>query len=376
MDEEVAVQTHILLVDDVEDNLTALEALVRRPSVNVLKALSANDALELLLQYDVALALLDVQMPEMDGLQLAELMRGAARTRNVPIIFLTAGAQDSRRTFRGYESGAVDFLYKPIDAQVLRSKVGVFVELNEQKQRLAQALEAERRARMVAEAATRARDELTAIVSHDLRNPLGAVLMAAGVLRNLQGTDPRSARNVEIIHRSAGQMNRLIGDLLDLATLEAGHLKIDVQPQNVSNLLGDAFEQFKPLVTAKGLRWNTRPAPSGSVVCDRQRILQILSNLVGNATKFTPEGGSITLSADNVGEEVRFSVTDTGQGISAENLPHVFDRYWQAKNRGRVGGVGLGLAIVYGLVQAHGGRVWAESTVGVGTTFSFTLKRA
>jgi signal transduction histidine kinase len=254
---------------------------------------------------------------------------------------------------------------------------GTVLDISERKrseQERTHLLEAERQARAVAEAAIRTRDDLIAVVSHDLRNPLGTVVTSTQVLQRIaQADNPRLQRQLDIILRSARAMERLISDLLDLASLDAQKFPVETKPCDADVLLRDAGQLFAPLCETKGLRFAHETLSDGPLTapCDRERILQVLSNLVGNAVKFT-ERGSITLRARPHGDEVLFSVSDTGVGIAAEHVPHIFDRYFQGK-QGRRQGVGLGLSIAKGIVEAHGGRVWVESAPGAGTTFFFTL---
>ncbi|MEW5930896.1 MAG: ATP-binding protein, partial [Gemmatimonadota bacterium] len=230
-----------------------------------------------------------------------------------------------------------------------------------------------------AETSARLRDEVLAVVSHDLRNPLAVVSFAAeALLRAWSGETERTAerRQLEGIALSAGRMRRLINDLLDVARVEAGRLAVAPVPVPVGRLLLDALEQHAPLAEEKAILTRVRiPAEAPPVLADPDRVLQVLSNLLGNAIRFTPRGGGITLAAEVDEREVRFSVADTGAGIEPEHLPHVFDRFWRAQ-RARRGGAGLGLAIARGLVEAHEGRIWAESVPGEGSTFTFTLPRA
>ena len=235
--------------------------------------------------------------------------------------------------------------------------------------------------RLVGEAheALRAREDLLAIVSHDLRNPLGVVLASTALLlkSNLPlDKQERARRQVEAIQRAGNRMNRLIRDLLDFASIQAGRLSVSKHPQDVAAMVDEVLEVTEPLATAKSHRLVADVAPELAIRCDHDRVIQLFSNLVGNAVKFTPDGGTITVRAirDDRADNgiVRFSVTDTGPGISADELPHVFDRYYQAQRRNR-DGIGLGLSIARGIVEAHGGRIWAESEEGKGSTFSFTL---
>jgi signal transduction histidine kinase/DNA-binding response OmpR family regulator len=242
----------------------------------------------------------------------------------------------------------------------------------------AQLLEAERVARERAEAASRTREDLMAVVSHDLRNPLSAIATAATLLRRNSDADPtgRATKQAELILRSADRMARLISDLLDIACIDAGRLSVELLPHGAASLLQEANELFQLLAAEKLLRLTVEaPDPSLSVIADRERVLQVLANLVGNALKFTPAGGNIRLRAQPDGGAVRFSIVDSGPGVSSEQLPHIFDRYWQAKRDGRLG-IGLGLSIAKGIVEAHGGHIWAESAPGEGSSFHFTLPSA
>ncbi len=223
--------------------------------------------------------------------------------------------------------------------------------------------------------ATQMRDEVLAIVAHDVRNPLSTVLLAATALhhelaaqRSVQG-----ARSVELILRSVKRANRLIEDLLDTTRIEAGALSVARAPLSVMQVLVDAVEAQRPLAAAASLDLRLdagRELPP--ILADRDRLLQIFENLVGNAIRFTPAGGRITVGAKPRPGEILFWVADTGAGIQAENLPYVFDRFWQAKRTERVG-AGLGLPICKGIVEAHSGRIWVESVPGRGTTFYFTM---
>jgi PAS domain S-box-containing protein len=259
--------------------------------------------------------------------------------------------------------------------------IGTAQGIDERKElegQTARLLEAERLARGRAEAASRVREDMMAIVSHDLRNPLSTITTAAALLRPVAANDAsgRASRQVEIIVRSAEHMARLISDLLDMASIDAGMLALQLQPQSALGLLRDATEMFQLLASQKGVQLLTEgpPEPAG-VLADRERVLQLLSNLIGNALRFTEPGGAIRVRAGRAEAFVSFSVIDTGQGVSQEQMAHLFDRYWQAKPARR-SGIGLGLTIAKGIVEAHGGRIWAESTLGEGTAFHFTLPAA
>src|SRR6185436_9017222 len=229
-----------------------------------------------------------------------------------------------------------------------------------------------------AEAATRTRDEIVAIVSHDLRSPLATVDGAARYLLASAGAGYRveDRRLLEMITRGTETMNRMIQDLLDIARIESGGLVVERTEVPVAPLVEEAAAMLRPEAEKGGQQLVCTTAPDlPAISADRHRLLQILSNLLGNAVKFTPPGGTITLAAERSGEEVEFRVADTGAGIAPENLPRLFDRFWQAR-RGDRRGLGLGLPIVKALVEAHGSQVEVESALGAGTTFRFRIRAA
>ena len=235
-------------------------------------------------------------------------------------------------------------------------------------------LEAERTAREAAEHASRLRDDLIAVVSHDLRNPLGSLVSASELLGMKLSPASRQVgeRYLQTIERAGHRMTRLLDDLLDLTRIEGGRLDLSLRVEDVGAIVRDAIELHEPLATAKSLRLGLDVLGRVLASCDRHRVQQVIANLLGNAIKFTTEGGWIDVEVARVGDQVRIIVRDSGPGISSEQLPHLFDRYWQAR-RGTRSGIGLGLSIVRGVVEAHGGTVAVTSQVGVGSQFVVTL---
>jgi signal transduction histidine kinase/DNA-binding response OmpR family regulator len=232
-------------------------------------------------------------------------------------------------------------------------------------------------ARLFSEAqeATAARDQMLAVVAHDLRNPLSTVSMGAEVLQE-EVTDESHRTMAEMVHRAASRMQRLIEDLLEASRIQRGRLHLEVRPERIQPLVQEAVSMLGPLAGSAGIQLRADIDPDlPPVLMDGTRILQVLSNLLGNALKFTPEGGLVQIRCDRYGAGVRIEVTDTGPGISPEQIPHVFGQYWQADDSD-ARGIGLGLSIVRGIVRAHGGEVWVESEQGRGTTFFFTLPAA
>lgn len=241
-------QVSFLLVDDLEENLISLEALLRREGLSLLKARSGDQALELLLEHDVALALIDVQMPGLNGFELAELMRGNERTRRVPIIFVTAGnTTDSRWRFQGYEAGAVDFIQKPIEADVLRSKAEVFFELYRQRQQIAaQRDELQLQAEALKES-DRRKDEFLATLAHELRNPLAPLRNGLDILqRNPNGENAAEIRGM--MDRQLIHLVRLIDDLLDVSRVSQGKIELRKQPVRIDKIVRSATEASRPLI--------------------------------------------------------------------------------------------------------------------------------
>jgi signal transduction histidine kinase len=221
--------------------------------------------------------------------------------------------------------------------------------------------------------ALRMREDILAIVSHDLRSPLNNIMLGAGAMAGSASDHDRS-RHHDIIARAVQTMDRMIGDLLDFSSIEAGHLFVEQGEHEVQDLLDEALEVLSPPAAARGLRLEVEgSSESRRVLCDQERVLQVLSNIVGNAIKFTPPGGRITLGVEvGAGTSVCFYVRDTGPGIPEKLSRHIFDRYWQAKETAKKGR-GLGLYIARGIVEAMGGRIWVDSVLGKGATFFFTL---
>jgi signal transduction histidine kinase len=249
-------------------------------------------------------------------------------------------------------------------------------ELRREQEARAKAEEDTRRMELLkqnAEAATRVRDEVLATVSHDLKNPLGTIYTSSALLLEVEMAPDAQRRQIDIIRRTAQRMDRLIQDLLDVSRLEAGHFSIEKQEESAQSLIIEARDLLGSLAEARGIRVSPElHGDDASVQADRNRVLQVFSNLIGNALKFTPAGGDVVIAAEPEDDHVRFSVTDTGPGIPEADVPHIFDRFWHGAEGG---GSGLGLAIAKGIVEAHGGRIWVDRSE-VGARFCFTLPLA
>ncbi|MGA8705654.1 MAG: hybrid sensor histidine kinase/response regulator [Steroidobacteraceae bacterium] len=356
-----------LLVDDREENLVALTALLSADGVQTLSARSGTDALELLLTHEVALALIDVQMPQMDGIELAEIMRGSERTRQVPIILLTAGSHDQQHLFKGYESGAVDYIYKPIDPRILRNKADVFFQLYRQKQQLARDLQ-ERTETL------RLNEMFAAVLGHDLRSPLSAILSSAAAIQG-RSNDSLVQEAARRALASGRRMRRMIDDMLDLSRARLGG-GIPIQPEAVD--LGPLVQRVVREHQAAHAERAILVENSGNLSghWDPVRLAQLTSNLIGNAIQHGDPSGEIEVQLDGSNdEEVTLSVANLGS-IPPAILPRLFDPFAGVHDPSRGGSLGLGLYIVQQIAQAHRGGVKVLSNGGTHTVFTVRMPRA
>ena len=351
----------LLLVDDTPQNLVALEALVRRDGVQVLTARSGGEALELLLIHDVALALLDVQMPDMDGFELAELMRGSERTKHVPIIFVTAGTRDPSRVFKGYETGAVDFLFKPIDPHILRSKVDVFLELAAQRRQLTDAL--------------RLYEMFVAILGHDLRNPLSSMVAGAELL-SVQLTDERQLRTIERMTSAGHRMTAMIEQLLDLTRARLGggigFLRVR-EALDIRELVQRSVDELRQVHPEREITFtaNSDCPTSG----DPGRLLQLFGNLIANAIAHGTRGTPVAVTVQGRRSDIVVDVSNHGM-IPPDRLPTLFTPFQgRTTDASRSNGLGLGLFIARQIATAHGGDITVESSATTGTSVSVRLPR-
>lgn len=366
---------YFLLVDDLEDNLLSLEALLRREGLVLLKARSGEEALELMLVHEIALGLLDVQMPGMDGFELAELMRGNERTRHIPIIFLTASASDNQRNFRGYEAGAVDFIQKPIEWDILRSKANVFFELHRQRQQIAaQRDKLEVYAQKLA-TSDRYKDQFLAILAHELRNPMTPLRVGLDILKS-DPSPERAVRIHDVMDRQLVHLVRLVDDLLDVSRVSQGKIVLKREDVDIAEIIQSAIESTRPLIDAgkHEFRINLEPLRL-RVNGDRIRLAQVVGNLLSNAAKYTPAGGALALDVYQEKAHVVIVVRDNGMGIPLAMQSSIFELFTQVgEHIARAqGGLGIGLALVKQFVAMHDGSITVNSA-GEGAGSSFTVR--
>lgn len=370
--------THILLVDDKEENLLALESMLQGPGIRFTKARSGREALRCMLKQEFSLILLDVQMPDVDGFETAKLIQQRERSRNTPIIFLTGTESTPTQAHIGYSYGAVDYMLKPIAPEILRSKVGVFVELYRKSRIL------ERQSQELMQA-NKLKGEFLANMSHEIRTPMSGVIGLAELLLKTK-LDSEQHDLATLIRDSGLALLTIINDILDFSKIEAGKLNLDVHDFELNTIIDGTIELLHNAATDKGIYLKTEiePAIPDILRGDSIRIRQVLINLLSNAIKFTSRGG-ISLKVSMLEQRtdtvtISLSVSDTGIGLSERDKQLLFRPFTQvdgATTR-RYGGTGLGLSISKRLVDMMGGTIEVDSTIGKGSTFTFivTLERS
>lgn len=387
------IQAKLLIVDDLPENLLALEALIKREDRTVYKALSADEALSLLLQHEFAMAILDVQMPGMNGFELAELMRGTEKTKNIPIIFVSAAGRELNYAFKGYESGAVDFLHKPLDIHAVKSKVNVFVDLYRQSKAMKQQVEALEQARREQEAllqqlqstqseleqAVRMRDDFMSIVAHEVRTPLNGLILETQLRKMHLARDNAAAFTLDKMHamvdrdeRQIKSLIRLIEDMLDVSRIRTGKLSIRPNRFDLVQLVGNLLQNFAQQIEAAETTVTFEAENPVEGCWDEFRIEQVISNLLTNALRY---GGRspIQVRVYRQGNQARVEVQDNGIGISEENQKRIFQQFERVSAKTVVAGLGLGLFISEQIVAAHGGSIVVESQINEGALFRVCL---
>jgi two-component system, sensor histidine kinase len=378
----------ILLVDDRTENLISLEMILADFDVTFIRATSGMEALRKTLNDEFALVILDVQMPGMDGYETLSLMRKRRKTKYLPVIFVSAIHQSDLHIVKGIETGAVDFIPKPIIPEVLIGKVRVFLDLYIQKEKLRQLLnnlEINNKElaiqREKAEEATRAKAMFLANMSHEIRTPLNGIIGIFKILEDTKLTE-KQQELIQIITTSGENLMNIINDILDFSKIEAGQILLEKIELNIGEIISNAVKLLRFNAEEKGLKIHIhidKDIPD-CLIGDPLRLNQVLTNMINNAIKFTNKG-SITISAEiteKTKEEVAvlFKITDTGIGISEEGKAKLFKEFSQTDDSTtrKYGGTGLGLAICRNLIHLMNGELGVESQLGKGTMFWFILK--
>jgi signal transduction histidine kinase len=387
------IQAKLLIVDDLPENLLALDALIRREDRIVYKALSADEALSLLLQHEFAMAILDVQMPGMNGFELAELMRGTEKTKNIPIVFVSAAGRELNYAFKGYESGAVDFLHKPLDVHAVKSKVNVFVDLYRQSKAMKHQVEALEQSRREQEAllkqlqntqneleqAVRMRDDFMSIVAHEVRTPLNGLILETQLRKMHLARNNAAAFTLDKMHamvdrdeRQIKSLIRLIEDMLDVSRIRTGKLSIRPSRLDLVQLVNNLLQNFAPQVEAAESSVTLTAEQPVVGHWDEFRIEQVISNLLTNALRYGAKS-QIDVRVYNQDGQAQVEIQDRGIGISEEDQQRIFQQFERVSAKAVVAGLGLGLFISEQIVAAHGGSITVESRIGEGALFRVCL---
>lgn len=393
---------NILIVDDEVKNLVVLETILDDSQYRLVRAESSSQALLALVADEFALIILDIRMPEMTGIELAQLIKSRAKTAHVPIIFLTAFYNEDQHVLEGYDVGAVDYLYKPVNAAILRSKVSVFVDLYRKtravelanrafRQEVAERRIAEEQVREANESlerriaertealldADRRKDEFLATLAHELRNPLAPVRNAIQILRGCELPSPELRWARDILDRQTNLLVRLIDDLMDVSRITLGKIELRCELVDLSTVVHGAIESARSLIEKHGHHLDV-VLPHNRILlkADVTRLSQVFLNLLNNAAKYTEPGGRIELVGQQEGSDVVVSVRDNGIGIGGDKLPSIFDLFSQVSDalHRAAGGLGIGLSLARRLVEMHGGRIDASSDgLGRGSLFVVRL---
>lgn len=379
---------NVLIVDDRPENLLTLEGILESEALNILKANSGNEALSIMLEHNIALVLMDVQMPGMDGFEVAEIMRSSERTKYIPIIFVTAISKQRQHIFKGYESGAVDYLYKPLDLEILQSKIKAFIDffqhknaLEETTRKLEKTVEELNKAKKIAEEATNAKSTFLATMSHEIRTPLNGIIGLAELGMMDDAINETQRERLLDIRNSGESLLEIINEILDISKIEADKLELEEIEFSIREVIEKIVNLLSVKVFQEKLEFvcDISPKLPDVLVGDPLRLRQILINLLSNAVKFTEEGTvSIHVNLlEHIEEQVsiEFSIEDTGIGIPKEKLSRLFQSYTQVESSTTRthGGTGLGLTISQRLVNLMGGVIRVESVMGEGSRFYFKL---
>jgi signal transduction histidine kinase len=361
----------ILLVDDREENLFALENMLMEDDRVFFKAFNGKEALKIAFKEELSLILLDVQMPEMDGFEVAQLLKSTARTKKIPIVFVSAISKETKYVVKGLEGGAVDYLFKPLDIEVTRAKVNTLLQFYKQQ------LELELKNAEL-ELLNDQKNYFLGIAAHDLRSPLGNIQTFSDFLLN-EANANLSDQHKEFLHiikNSSSFMLELVNNLLDVSKIESGKLDLQLEVTNMVELITNNINLNKNISKKKNIEIKFLPADElVEAMVDKTQIEQVLNNLITNAIKFSNKDTVIEISMERNEKALVLCVKDQGQGIPKQELEKLFTPFHKTSVKSTAGekSTGLGLAIAKKIVEAHKGKIWVISEVGKGSEFRFSL---
>ena len=380
-------RVNILMVDDQPAKLLTYETILGELGENLIKVSSAAEALQCLLDNEIAVVLVDVCMPDLDGYELAAMIRQHPRFQKTSIIFVSAVLMTDLDRLRGYECGAVDYVPVPVVPAILRAKVSIFAELfrktralerlnSELEERVTERTSALEATTQALQEANHRKDEFLAMLAHELRNPLAPIRTAVQLLRLKELAEPHRNRARDVIERQVEHLVNLIDDLLDVSRITRGMITLQLEPVLIGAIVARAVETARPAIDAhRHLLEIELPDELISVEGDKTRLVQVIANILHNAAKFMDPGGRIRLSVRRDGQYVAIKIADTGIGIAPELVPRIFELFTQvhSKSERAQGGLGIGLALVRRLTEMHGGSVSVRSE-GPGRGAEFTVK--
>ena len=362
----IVTRPKLLIVDDQPNNLKAFSKLLSEFNVDIMTAQSGNKALQLALSHEFSLVLMDVQMPDMDGYETADLLLNIESNEHVSIIFITAAYKDADHQIRGYRCGAVDYLEKPVDDRILLSKVSIFIKLWEQQKKLEQQV-------LLYDKANNAKSKFLSSMSHELRTPLNAILGFGQILK--LDSDPSLSEdqkeNVDYILSSGKHLLNLINDVLELSTIEGGKLMLSIENIDLIDVMKDTLSLLQPITMKANIQLQLKTNLALVVLADYTKLKQVLINLISNAIKYNKPNGSVTVewskTADN---KVIITVTDTGIGIPKDQYKKVFGAFNRlGQEQSDIEGTGIGLVVTKNIIEMMGGTIGFDSVEEQGSTF-------
>lgn len=354
----------ILHIDDDEANRYAVRRILEKSGFYIIEASTGHEGIDLARRALPDLIILDIKLPDINGFEVCKILKADEETNKISVLQTSASFVSSDNKVTGLESGADGYLAQPIEAAVLVATVKSLLRI--------------RKAEKTAYEAMRSREEVLAIVSHDLRNPLSFIMLQVrlmeGQLNKGKATPEEVINKMKKVNNSCLKMNRLIQDLLDVSNLDQGNFEPNIKSFPLHQLFDDVNMYYEDIAMQSEVSLLTNLNGLGDVEFngDKERLQQVLSNLISNSLKFTPSGGEVSMNLEQHNNQIYISVSDTGSGINSKDLPHVFNRYWQGHPE-RKSGYGIGLSIVKGITEAHGGTIHIQSEEGKGTTVTLKL---